>query len=137
MTVSHHTSTPSHSDSASDSISNDGSRFHDVFIFYGRADSKAFATQLYENLISQGLKLWFDQNDIPLGIDFHNQIDDGLEKSDNFLFIISPHSINSPYCRKEIELALQRNKRIIPLLHAEQITQAIWQKRNPTGNLTD
>lgn len=105
--------------------------FQDAFISYGRADSKGFATQLYHRLLEQGLKIWFDQNDIPLGVDFQNQIDDGLEKSHNFLFIIAPHSINSPYCGKEIELALRRNKRIIPLLHVEQISQETWQQRNP------
>lgn len=105
--------------------------FQAAFISYGRADSKAFATQLYKRLVEKGLKIWFDQNDIPLGVDFQNQIDDGIEKSDNFLFIIAPHSVNSPYCRKEIELALRRNKRIIPLLHVEQISFETWQQRNP------
>ncbi len=105
----------------------------DAFISYGRADSKAFATKLHARLLEQGLKVWFDQNDIPLGVDYQNQIDDGIEKSHNFLFIIAPHSVNSPYCRKEIELAIQRNKRIIPLLHIEQINQEIWQQRFPNG----
>jgi CHASE2 domain-containing sensor protein len=111
--------------------------FNDAFISYGRADSKAFATKLYDRLLKEGLKVWFDQNDIPLGVDYQNQIDDGIEKADNFLFLIAPHSINSPYCRKEIELALQRNKRIIPLLHVEQITQEIWQERNPGRDLSE
>jgi CHASE2 domain-containing sensor protein len=105
----------------------------DAFISYGRADSKAFATKLHTRLIEQGLKVWFDQNDIPLGVDFQNQIDDGIEKADNFLFIIAPHSVNSQYCRKEIELAIKLNKRIIPLLHVEQISQETWQQRNPKG----
>lgn len=111
--------------------------FQDAFISYGRADSKAFATKLYARLLEQGLKVWFDQNDIPLGVDYQKQIDDGLEKSDNFLFIIAPHSINSPYCGLEIELALRRKKRIIPLLHVEQITQEIWQQRNPGRPLSE
>jgi CHASE2 domain-containing sensor protein len=111
--------------------------FQDAFISYGRADSKAFATKLYARLLEQGLKVWFDQNDIPLGVDYQKQIDDGLEKSHNFLFIIAPHSINSPYCGLEIELALRRNKRIIPLLHVEQITQEIWQERNPNRPLSE
>jgi WD40 repeat protein len=109
----------------------------DAFISYGRADSKAFATKLYARLLEQGLKVWFDQNDIPLGVDFQNQIDDGIEKAHNFLFLIAPHSINSPYCGKEIELALKRNKRIIPLLHVEQITQETWQQRFPKGTLQE
>jgi len=138
MTISEGVSaSPNHTDFALDSTANSGSRFQDAFISYGRADSKAFATKLYGRLVEQGFRIWFDQNDIPLGVDFQNQIDDGLEKSDNFIYIIAPHSINSIYCGKEIDLALQRNKRIIPLLHVEQITQEIWQQRNPTRNLTD
>ncbi|TAF04281.1 MAG: TIR domain-containing protein [Nostocales cyanobacterium] len=111
--------------------------FQDAFISYGRADSKAFATLLHDRLVEKGLKIWFDQNDIPLGVDFQNQIDDGIEKSDNFLFIIAPHSINSPYCGKEIELALRCKKRIIPLLHVEQITQETWQERNPGRDVSE
>jgi len=105
----------------------------DAFISYGRADSLGFGRKLYERLREQGLNIWFDQNDIPLGVDFQNQIDDGIEKADNFLFIIAPHSINSPYCGKEIELAIRRNKRIIPLLHVEQIDRHLWQQRKPQG----
>lgn len=111
--------------------------FRNAFISYGRADSKAFATKLHQRLVEAGMEIWFDQNDIPLGVDFQNQIDDGIEKADNFLFIIAPHSINSPYCGKEINLALRRNKRIIPLLHVEQITQEIWQQRNPGREVSD
>lgn len=109
----------------------------DAFISYGRADSKAFATKLHARLVEAGLKVWFDQNDIPLGVDYQNQIDDGIEKAHNFLFIIAPHSINSPYCLKEIVLALKRNKRIIPLLQVEQISWETWQQRNPSGTTQD
>ena len=88
--------------------------FYDAFISYGRADSKAFARELQACLEERRFNVWFDCNDIPLGVDFQNQIDDGIEKADNFLFIIAPHSVNSAYCLKEIELAIQRHKRIIP-----------------------
>ncbi|NER26332.1 MAG: TIR domain-containing protein [Symploca sp. SIO1C4] len=105
----------------------------DAFISYGRADSKAFATNLHHRLLEAGLKIWFDQNDIPLGVDFQNQIDDGIEKSHNFLFIIAPHSVNSAYCLKEIELAIKLRKRIIPLLHVEAISRETWKSRFPQG----
>jgi hypothetical protein len=107
--------------------------FQDVFISYGRRDSLEFAAKLNRRLVDLGFVVWFDFDDIPLGVDYQKQIDDGIERSDNFLFVISPHSVNSPYCLKEIELALQRNKRIIPLMHVERITREIWQQRNPTG----
>lgn len=107
--------------------------FYDAFISYGRADSKDFATKLQAQLAMSGYKVWFDFRDIPLAVDYQNQIDDGIDHADNFLFIISPHSVNSDYCRKEIDRAIQRNKRIIPLLHVEQISREIWQERYPNG----
>ncbi|MEB3295894.1 MAG: toll/interleukin-1 receptor domain-containing protein [Synechococcales bacterium] len=107
--------------------------FQNAFISYGRPDSKTFVIQLHQHLTAQGWNVWLDLNDIPLGVDFQDQIDDGIRKADNFLFIISPHSVNSPYCGKEVELALQLNKRIIPILHVEEISQATWQQRYPKG----
>lgn len=105
----------------------------DVFISYGRADSRDFAAKLNRRLLDEGLEVWFDFDDIPLGVDYQKQIDDGIEKADNFLFIIAPHSVNSPYCGLEIELAVKRNKRILPLLHVEEISRETWQQRNPNG----
>ncbi|WP_414550925.1 toll/interleukin-1 receptor domain-containing protein, partial [Anabaena sp. CCY 0017] len=115
----------------------DRKTIYDAFISYGRADSKAFATNLNQKLAAAGLNVWFDQNDIPAAVDYQKQIDDGIEKAHNFLFIISPHSVNSPYCLKEIELAIKLNKRIIPLLQVEKISQEVWQKRNPNGTEDD
>jgi len=107
--------------------------FYDAFISYGRVDSKAFAIQLCQDLEQHGLKVWLDYHDIPLAVDFQNEIDNGIGKSHNFLFIIAPHSVNSKYCHKEINLALQYNKRIIPLLHVEEINRDVWQQRFPEG----
>ncbi|MEL6331917.1 MAG: TIR domain-containing protein [Cyanobacteria bacterium J06626_26] len=109
----------------------------DAFISYGRADSKAFASKLNACLVEQNLDVWFDFDDIPLGVDYQNQIDDGIERSKNFLFVIAPHSVNSPYCRLEVEHALRLGKRIIPLLHVENIDRDTWQARNPNGTDSD
>jgi WD40 repeat protein len=107
--------------------------YQDAFISYGRADSKSFAFKLYDRLRQEGLNIWFDFADIPLGVDYQKQIDDGIETTHNFLFIISPHSVHSPYCRLEIDLALRYNKRIIPLLHVQDISYETWQNRNLGG----
>ena len=113
------------------------SGFKDAFISYGRADSKAFAKQINDRLIAAGLDVWFDFEDIPLAVDYQYQIDDGIEKAHNFLFIISPHAVNSPYCAREIQRACRRNKRIIPLMHVEEISWEIWRQRHPQGNDED
>ncbi len=92
-------------------------RYYDVFISYGRQHSKNFATRLHNRLSQMGYRVWFDQNDIPFGVDFQKQINEGISRSHNFIFVISPHAVRSPYCLKEIHLAVSLNKRIIPLLH--------------------
>ena len=109
------------------------SDFQDAFISYGRADSKAFAAKLNQRLLEAGLKSWFDMDDIPVGVDYQKQIDQGIELTHNFLFVISPHSVNSPYCGKELDLAVKLHKRIIPILHLEAISYELWQMRNPEG----
>ncbi len=45
-------------------------------------------------------------------------IEVGIENADNFFFFISPLSITSDYCQKELAHALKYNKRIVPLLIA-------------------
>ena len=112
-------------------------QFYDVFISYGREDSKQFATQLYEQLSDRGFQVWCDHSNIPMGVDFQQQINDGIEKTDNFIYIISPHAVNSAYCNKEIEAAVKLNKRILPVLQVEEIDHSTWQQRNPGGTLAD
>ena len=111
--------------------------YYNAFVSYGRADSKAFALRLNQRLAAAGLRIWVDLNDIPLGVDFQQEIDQGIQASDNFIFIIAPHAANSSYCRSEIERALQYNKRIIPLLHVETIDRDTWQQRFPQGGDRD
>lgn len=105
--------------------------FQDAFISYGRADSKLFAKTLNDRLVTLGYTIWFDFDDIPLGVDYQKEIDDAIAQSDNIIFVIAPHSVNSPYCKLELDLATQYRKRIIPILHVEQIDQKTWEYRNP------
>ncbi|WP_375559304.1 TIR domain-containing protein [Bernardetia sp. OM2101] len=107
------------------------SNFNNVFISYGRAESKAFAAKLHDDLCKRGYDVWFDQNDIPLGVDFQHQIDKGIEKADVFVFIIAPHAVKSVYCRKEIDLAVKRGKRIIPIIQIEPTTKEVWNQLHP------
>lgn len=109
----------------------------DAFISYGRAQSKAFARHLSDRLTAAGVSTWLDFDDIPKAVDFQAQIDDGITKSHNFLYVISPSSVNSPYCDKELALALAYGKRIIPIMHVEEISQEVWQQQYPTQTEAD
>ncbi|MEO0735848.1 MAG: TIR domain-containing protein [Cyanobacteria bacterium J06649_12] len=109
----------------------------DIFISYGRTDSKQFVKRLNDRLVAQGYTVWFDFDAIPQGVDYQKQINDGIEKADNFVFVISPHATKSPYCRKEIERAVALNKRLVPIMHVEEISQELWQTRHPDGTDED
>lgn len=90
----------------------------DVFISYSRADSD-FARKLNDSLQIQGKTTWFDQESIASGSDFQQEIYRGIKACDNFLFILSPRSVNSPYCADEVEYAASLNKRFVTVLHRE------------------
>ncbi|NEQ50757.1 MAG: toll/interleukin-1 receptor domain-containing protein, partial [Leptolyngbya sp. SIO3F4] len=102
----------------------------DIFISYGRIDSKHFAKRLNDRLVALDYTVWFDFESIPQGVDYQKQIDDGIAKADNFVFIISPHATKSPYCHREIEQAIALNKRLVPIMHIEKTSRETWQTRH-------
>jgi WD40 repeat protein len=113
-----HPPLPLHEEFISESLSQPTDSSLEVFISYSRADSD-FARKLNEALQIQGKTTWFDQESIASGSDFQQEIYRGIENSDNFLFIISPKSVNSPYCADEVEYAQKLNKRFVTILHRE------------------
>ena len=88
----------------------------DVFISYSRTDTD-FARKLNDALQLQGKTTWFDQESIVAGTDFQQAIYQGINSSDNFLFVLSPNAVNSPYCADEVAYAAKLNKRLITVLH--------------------
>lgn len=107
--------------------------FYDVFISYGRADSEELAFQVKGWLETEGLTVWLDYAAIPPGVDFQHHIRDGISRAHNFVFLMSPHAVNSAYCRMEIDLAVSLGKRIVPVMHVEALSRSDWQARYPDG----
>jgi WD40 repeat protein len=89
-----------------------------VFISYSRKDDK-FTRKLYEGLEAHKMITWVDWEDIPLTADWMEEIRDAIESSDAFVFVLSPDSVESEICQKELEIALANNKRLVPILHRE------------------
>lgn len=94
------------------------SLFTDVFISYSRKD-KAFVRQLFQALDEAKRRSWVDWEDIPPIVDWQEEIYSGIETASTFVFVLSPDSISSVPCQKEVEYALQYKKRIIPLLYRQ------------------
>lgn len=86
-----------------------------TFISYSRANSD-FAVRLASDLKSAGFDVWLDQLDIPTGARWDDEIEKALEKSNIFLIILSPESIESQNVKDEVGYAIDSGKYILPVL---------------------
>jgi len=95
-----------------------------VFISYSRRD-KEFVRRLGEALAAQQRKAWIDWKDIPLTAEWQKEIFANIEAADSFVFVISPDSVASANCKKEIEHASANNKRMVPVFFRPVSDEAI------------
>ncbi len=89
-----------------------------VFISYSRRD-KDFVLKLHAALAAQSRDAWVDWEDIPPTADWWREIQGGIDSADSFIFVISPDSVRSEVCRREVDYAVTSNKRLIPLLYRD------------------
>jgi len=90
----------------------------DVFISYSRKD-KEFVLQLHSALAKLERDVWVDWEDIPATADWWREIEGGIDAADTFVFVITPDSLGSDVCRREIDYAITNNKRFVPVLRRE------------------
>ena len=90
----------------------------DVFISYSRKD-KDFVSTLYAAFERSQKNIWVDWNNIPLTSDWWAEIEKGIEGADTFVFVISPDSIASEICGKEVLHAVRNNKRLFPIVRRD------------------
>ena len=86
----------------------------DAFISYSHLD-RDFAVRLQRALKDSGKAIWVDEADIPSGARWAEDLNGAIEDADTFVFIISPDSVGSEECKKELSYAAELHKRIIPL----------------------
>jgi WD40 repeat protein len=91
---------------------------NDVFISYSRRD-KAFVRALHDALKKLEHRAWVDWLDITPALEWQQEIDQGIETADKFIFVISPDSIASKYCLAELDHAIAHRKQLIPVLNRE------------------
>jgi hypothetical protein len=101
-----------------------------VFISYRREDSQTFAGRIYDKLVSRFGEgnVFFDIDNIPYGVDFRQYLADAVSRCDVLLALIGEHWVSAEadgrrrldnpddFVRLEIESALGRRIRVIPLL---------------------
>lgn len=93
----------------------------DAFISYSRKN-KAFVQKLADALKTAAREVWVDWEGIPLSSEWWKEIESGIEHANTFIFIITPESLQSTVCGQEIEHALKRGKRIVPIIQNDNLT---------------
>lgn len=76
-----------------------------VFISYSH-DDKAVAVALHEQLQQRGLQAWIDERELRVGDSIIERVATAVADADFFLALVSPASIKSKWCRKELHLAI-------------------------------
>ncbi len=107
-----------------------------VFVSYARAD-KPYCIRIIETLHAHDV--WYDQR-LYAGQDWWKEILRRLEWCEVFLYLLSPDSVTSQYCRRELELALRLKRDIIPVMIAKDTllpqNMRDWQYVDLSDNLT-
>lgn len=86
---------------------------YDVFISYSRKD-KDVVNEISRLLDASGITYWLDTQKVHMGSEFMADIVNAIENSTLTLFISSSESNNSIYTAKEVALAFNAGKYIIP-----------------------
>ncbi len=93
----------------------DGETKTRVFISYSRKDT-AFVDQFDAALKARGFEPLIDREDISAFEDWWKRLQALMGRADTVVFVLSPHSVASPQCTKEVEYATSLNKRFAPIV---------------------
>lgn len=96
----------------------------DVFISYSRKD-REFVRRLEEELQRRGREAWVDWEGIRPAEEFMQAIFPAIEGTDTFIFVLSPDSVTSEICGKELAHAVSHNKRMIPIMARDTDAKAV------------
>ena len=92
----------------------------DVFLCHAWDDRQDAAKQLHDLLETLGVKVWFSEKDVGLGVPLMRAIDKGLANSKVGIVLVTPALLDrlrkEGIADKELS-ALLRSERLVPVLH--------------------
>lgn len=101
------------------------SDLRDIFLCHAWDDRQGAAKELYDLLKTKGVKVWFSEEDIKLGVPFIREIDKGLAKSRIGIVLVTPNFIKrirgESIADKELSVLLQQGQ-IVPIMHGTDFT---------------
>jgi TolB-like protein len=87
-----------------------------VFVCYSHADQDAIFPEIAW-LNEQGINLWYDEGISP-GVEWSQALADAIERCERVLFYVSPSSVSSEHCRREISFAQSKGHPVL-VVHLE------------------
>jgi hypothetical protein len=92
----------------------------DVFLCHAWDDRQGPAKELHELLVAAGVKVWFSEKDLGLGVPMMRAIDKGLANSRIGLVLVTPALLTrlpkESVADKELSALLARNQ-LVPIVH--------------------
>src|SRR6266699_2021598 len=82
-------------------------QYYKCFISYSSKDQE-FAERLYTDLQSKGVRCWFAPEDLKIGEEFPNRIEEAIRLYDKLLVVLSEHSVKSSWVEDEVRAALEK-----------------------------
>src|SRR2546428_721241 len=83
--------------------------YYTCFISYSSQDQE-FAERLYADLQRKDIRCWFAPEDLKIGDEFRNRIDESIRIYDKLMVILSQHSIDSSWVEYEVKKALKKEQ---------------------------
>ena len=87
----------------------------DVFISYNSLDEEE-TVRVREQLEAQGVSCWMAPRDIPFGYDYTQAIPAAIMDCPIFMVVMTRNTQNSFWVPREMEMAVNAQKRIIPIM---------------------
>ncbi len=87
----------------------------EVFISYEKSD-RTHALDLAGELRAHGFSVWIDQGGIRGAKNWATEIVEAIDACSTFVCLLSPHSLASPNVAKELHLASEKRKNILPVV---------------------
>ena len=88
-------------------LGQDPIQFHDCVISYSSRD-EGIARRIQDDLVHIGVQSWFAPEDLRAGDRIHQVIADQIRIRDKLVVVISEHSVNSRWVRREVEQAMHQ-----------------------------
>jgi hypothetical protein len=83
-----------------------------IFVSHSHQDNE-WCSQLVDALILAGFDVWFDKQGLYVGDQWVSKLETEIESRDVFLVVLTPESWSSNWVRREVQLALHQDKRIL------------------------